>query len=420
MINYFKKMIETEKGKKIITPQLIIIIIYFIIILTSECFYRDELFEYSYKNFIPKFQSITDKYILLKTYFKISSTLGKNIFIFLFNLIICIIYYSYQEIFICLSTIFTSVSLMGYLKLIYHSHRPYWHNLYIFNDSNELGYGNPSGHSFTSTSGYLSFIFLVLNIDFFKKKYCLIDFLNYGIFIINLLWIFSIMISRLYFAVHSINQIIFGFLLGIGVFLFYFNYLNLYNYSSEEFFNFIDDNKLYVIPLIVIYFFSVFIPFNLIKEPSNDIKNLINEISTVKKPEYKKFNSEAITGEITILLILGAYLGLIFLKKKIEDTPLTYEADLILGKNNNNIKIKIIRFLLCVSFGLPFLLFYIPNYNNNLILIYICKIGIPYVLSTFFIFGPGIYYSYMWTSDNIDNRSPSLIERNIISEEKKN
>ena len=389
MINYFKKMIETEKGKKIITPQLIIII-YFIIILTSECFYRDELFEYSYKNFIPKFQSITDKYILLKTYFKISSTLGKNIFIFLFNLIICIIYYSYQEIFICLSTIFTSVSLMGYLKLIYHSHRPYWHNLYIFNDSNELGYGNPSGHSFTSTSGYLSFIFLVLNINFFKKKYCLIDFLNYGIFIINLLWIFSIMISRLYFAVHSINQIIFGFLLGIGVFLFYFNYLNLYNYSSEEFFNFIDDNKLYVIPLIVIYFFSVFIPFNLIKEPSDDIKNLINEISTVK------------------------------LKKKIEDTPLTYEADLILGKNNNNIKIKIIRFLLCVSFGLPFLLFYIPNYNNNLILIYICKIGIPYVLSTFFIFGPGIYYSYMWTSVNIDNRSPSLIERNIISEEKKN
>ena len=224
------------------------------------------------------------------------------------------------------------------------------------------------------------------------------------------------MISRLYFAVHSINQIIFGFLLGIGVFLFYFNYLNLYNYSSEEFFNFIDDNKLYVIPLIVIYFFSVFIPFNLIKEPSDDI----NEISTVKKPEYKKFNSEAITGEITILLILGAYLGLIFLKKKIEDTPLTYEADLILGKNNNNIKIKIIRFLLCVSFGLPFLLFYIPNYNNNLILIYICKIGIPYVLSTFFIFGPGIYYSYMWTSVNIDNRSPSLIERNIISEEKKN
>ena len=75
---------------------------------------------------------------------------------------------------------------------------------------------------------------------------------------------------------------------------------------------------------------------------------------------------------------------------------------------------------MCVSFGLPFLLFYIPNYNNNLILIYICKIGIPYVLSTFFIFGPGIYYSYMWTSDNIDNRSPSLIERNIISEEKKN
>ena len=192
---------EKKKKKKNI---FLFLIIYFTIIIISEQFYRNPLFKYSYETFEPIIQDKLGKDNFISFIFKTASFLGRNILVYGINITICIFFYSYQEIIITLLTIFTSISLVGYFKILYHNPRPYWinSNIKLIDD---LGYGNPSGHSFTSSTGYLCcfylisnklkkrifyFIYFILLLLFGFLLLCLVDFISLLIVLIKLFLVF--------------------------------------------------------------------------------------------------------------------------------------------------------------------------------------------------------------------------------------
>ena len=193
------------------------------------------------------------------------------------------------------------------------------------------------------------------HLDFHILNHQLI--LYYFFYFITLIWVFIIMFSRLYFAAHSINQVIFGFLLGCGIFILFFAFFQLQNYSTNDFFKVFDEKKQFVIPICLIYLFSILIPYFLVKEPD------INTIKVDKKiPNYRIFNAESIYAQINIVLILGYYLGILFVNKKINDDNLNdEEKNNILGKyENNEISLidKLLRLFINFIFCLPGLFFF--------------------------------------------------------------
>jgi len=207
------------------------IALYFILILVIERFYYDKLFNESLE-IIPHFQETNNKYDKLWrfiTFFGTKPGIGP-IYIILFLLI-------------PLNKVFTLTFLLlftGYvdhtLKVVYRQERPIWMNDEIdVGVQHACGYGNPSGHSLSSTCLYLSLWFMIreINKDFISNK-LLCKILNILNLIIVIVTFGLIMSSRLYLGVHSLNQIIFGCSLGFGIFLLFLPVLKIYQ-TEEKF-----------------------------------------------------------------------------------------------------------------------------------------------------------------------------------------
>ena len=120
---------------------------------------------------------------------------------------------------------------------------------------------------------------------------------------------------------------------------------------------------------------------------------------------YLKYFNNDLVGCLLILILLGMYLGLIFLKKKIDIDFPDYENKIInLNKTNTTIRLK--RSMIFLVFSFPILLaLIIPE--NNLFVIFVFKIGLPFFLIGFSIFGPGIYYGFVFSQKD-ENNSPKV------------
>jgi membrane-associated phospholipid phosphatase len=110
-------------------------------------------------------------------------------------------------------------SLISLFKLIYHDPRPYMASSDIQAYSCSKEFGNPSGHSFSSS---LTFSMLFLDIFYgenvFKNNLVLNQdnkFLKAIFFVLGLSWAASIPFSRYLLGVHSLDQVIYGSSLGI-------------------------------------------------------------------------------------------------------------------------------------------------------------------------------------------------------------
>ena len=212
--------------------------IFFIVIIISEIFYRRPLYDLSVKyisqikqeGFFHNFYIFWSNYYL--TIINISGILITNLF---FPLHVFYSHISAQAI---------SGSFNGLLKSIYSNERPYW-DIYIQNDSKNiqlpkptectLGFGNPSGHSMSST--YILYLWnLFICSNFFnkmrgKKKIII----KYATLILSIISIIFVTYSRINRQVHSFNQIIYGTLLGTAIFLFFCYTIKINTINSEEF-----------------------------------------------------------------------------------------------------------------------------------------------------------------------------------------
>ena len=104
--------------------------------------------------------------------------------------------------------------LTGVLKMIYTGWRPYWVDPSINPEYCEGGWGNPSGHALCTTAVYLTLWRLFFQDKKHKNKHT-----QKRIWLFfTILFVSMICLSRLILGVHTLNQVISGASIGLGIY----------------------------------------------------------------------------------------------------------------------------------------------------------------------------------------------------------
>ena len=315
--------------KKII--YIICLIFYLIIVFVTEIFYRDKLYEFSVKY---------EKKIKQEGFLHYFYFFWSYIFIYgmlLIGAIIVMLLYPINIFFCYITIIITLIFTMCLLKSIYINSRPYWNIFYDIykeiNNYNNLdkfptecdgGFGNPSGHSLMSTS-FLCLWYLFINSNPIKKlKKNLQIFIKCIFLFITIVCILSVTFSRIHRQIHSFNQIIFGTLLGISVFFTFCFIIEFDKIKPDDFINTLDRYKYFIIPILLILFsISVILGYTRHNKDEADYQKVLKIYCKYRKEQIFGINTAYHSG--VIFIIIGGYLGLLFLKYKISKIYLINE-----------------------------------------------------------------------------------------------
>ena len=390
---------------KIISKKILFLSIYLIIIIITNEFYRNYLFKYSYNSFEEKIQKSFCRKI--DFYFYFFTYLGNEyglIPVFLISFIISIKFF-----FIIFSIFCFSLYWNGIFKLIYYYPRPFWKNNDLFKYC-ETGYGNPSGHSMISTIFYLGIIEFICQSKYFKN-YSIIKFRK----LFSLFLIYNIMFSRIYFGVHSIDQVLYGHFLGLGLYYLVFEIIELHKYNSIKFIVILLSYKLYI---ILLYLFSISISFLFLifidyDSKNKEFKSNLKEQCPNSK-EYRIFHYESYYTIFRTFLWFGAFLGYIFLNVFIDIVKLDENLKMNYNSFKDKIKIKIFRSGIMFLTVLPSLLFYFLNFES-IPKIFLFNTIIPSIIQGFLLFGPGNYFGILFVKkylmknyEDYNNVEPSI------------
>jgi membrane-associated phospholipid phosphatase len=324
------------------------------------------------------------------SFLKILSYIGSNsMFIWLF--LVVHIFFSISNSFAFLCVVLFSNYLNNLMKIIYQNPRPFWIDTELKLSCNG-GFGNPSGHSMRSAAIYLAFAHLITDKNFTSSRSLNVIWKSI-IFSISIGLIIGIMLSRVYLGAHSINQIIFGSLLGIALYLFVFFILELQKVDRNTFFRFFVNMKK---NLGLLCFYLVLIGIGILtwsvqRHNNNIYTNIVSEICP-KIKEEKKFYNDGLHGILPINGMIGAHLGLMLLAYFIEKNYLfkmNYVNELYKGRFLH----YIFRILLMLVFSLPFILTKIKLEDASLVGVFLFKISVPYLLTLFSLYGLFIYSS---------------------------
>ena len=418
----------------------IIIIIISIILFIIEFFYRDPLFQYSI-DFEKKWQENATKETI--TTFKIFTKIGGE-YLMAVPIIIVLWFFTLIKSYVYLMGFIFCLQFHSMMKIWYGNKRPFWQDPSLYKGICDGGFGNPSGHSITTSFLYLSLFFYYTQAKVTRDKYKILII----ILLFCLFWIVMILLSRIILGMHSVNQIIYGTSLGLIISSFIFIVFKIHQLPVSIYKKFFREKKYKYIILsilcvfIIITISNVFI-FN--KEFDYDKYNdILDKLCEKKVPKYRRFNLDGLFGSITILALLGMYLGQIVFwylienkykfnevnymnnikqiqemnindikfsndiknskneiinKNKIETDNLSQDSfdDLINHWNTNRIYIcdfknilKLIAVLIICL--LPAILFIAIKNDSDIIIIFIFKLGIPMLLVPFLIYSFGFYF----------------------------
>lgn len=381
------------------TIKSVLLFIFVVLTIVTELFYREGLYNYSL-HFIEEWKK--DPWPTTKIFFQIMTTLGGEYCLVIYLLVIYF-FFPLSKSFSFVIGIIACNFIDNVMKLLYHDPRPFWSNIDLFSDSCDGGFGNPSGHAFTSTFTYLGFFRLLSKTKFFANQ------LIYKIilFLVALFFIITIVLSRIYLAMHSINQIIYGSLLGFSVYYLIFHILYMHEMKTKTYLSFFT-NKTNIIIYLVSFIISflvllgsyLLIDFDSITTP--DIKDNVYKKLEIKCPiygqdkPYRKFEKDGMFGGLTIFCLIGAYLGQLFLWYKVHQSYGTSKDELI---NNwvynrssvfyNGLKLIQVAGILILC-AIPMVIYLIIG-GQNLAVIFIFKVSIPFFLALFMLYGPGLY-----------------------------
>ena len=388
--------------------KLIIFIIYILLSLIFEQYYRKPLFQISLnfqKKINPKFTESSIKI------FKLLSKFGtQNALIPL--LIIILILFPLNISYTFCSIIILSSYYDNILKILYGSPRPFW--IYpSIKKTCDGGYGNPSGHSFSSFSVYLSLWNIITDLSYFNMR----SYLKIFLLFVFILFSFLICLSRIFLSIHSFNQILFGIILGIGIYFYYFHIFELHKFSGKEFFQYINgtyENIIHTLKFIIYIIILLFL--YLFKENNwKEYYNIINkECSHLY--EYRKFNNDGFFIGSVLFLLIGAHYGLYFLFTKSQIQRPFKEEQINKWSQYQNKKNLILKILLFFPHSIPMIIYLLIPNNSPLYILFPIKVIIPYIITGFCFFGiyinnciklklanQNIYYNYRIGSE-IDNK----------------
>lgn len=373
--------------------KLAAVIVYFAVSITVEIFYRDPLFDYSL-TFEEKVQATLPDWF--KQYLTFVTDFGVERYLVPIMLAIAL-FVPLSKIISIVISMFSAIYLDNIMKLIYHNPRPYWENPKLNDKIHcDLGFGNPSGHSFVSSATYLSIWFVLTDYKFFKEK-VIGKVIRWILCVLCFLFVFSIMFSRIYLGVHSLDQIIYGCNMGVGTFLLYFWVFKIGSLTPKEFFIYYDKAKYYLHVIFVLFFSASCILYFTVSNPNKDRYERVirDQCGDDKVKEYRLFNGDGMYGSTTIFVLIGALLGYSFLKhfvnKKFEG-----EEETIINWHKEIITRRAVRIVIGAAFAAPVLLSKLVNEKiEKLIIIYVFRCIVPYLITSFLFMGPGILIGYI-------------------------
>ena len=299
--NYFIQAFLSDK----ITNTIIMILLP--IIIFTELFYRKPLFNLSLtvEKHIQNFMGDKDSTPII--IFKIITDFGGDYFMVI-GIVIVYWFFSIVETFTYTFGFLFSLYIHCVMKVWYASLRPNWEDPSLFIGVCDGSFGNPSGHSFISFFNYLTLLRFVLDHKNIKDK----DFLKIILIILFLLWSTLVAFSRVVLGAHSINQIIFGTLLGMWVSLCITHVFKCDKITAKYYRSFFREKQyiifftVYVILCIIISIISTFI-FNQNLDYDELNKKLNKNCSVII--ENKRFNYASLKDSILISGFFGLYCG---------------------------------------------------------------------------------------------------------------
>lgn len=281
-----------------------LIILFTTIAIVSEYFYRDRLFKYSI-DFERDWQNITPPFVF--TIFKIITKVGGE-YLMAFPIGIVTCFFSLIKTVMFLFGMIFCLHFHSLMKMWYGSKRPFWEDPNLYQGICDGGFGNPSGHSMTTTYLYLG-LFLILCETKPVKNHLGIKII---LFIACNVWIVLVILSRLILGVHSVNQVIYGSSLGLSLFLIMFSAFKLHE-MPVGFYRKLFVKKRYVVPLSFVWcFLCLFsIGSKFMYNQNFDYKKYKQVLDEKCKglPEYRKFNLDALFGSMIVVGIAGIYYG---------------------------------------------------------------------------------------------------------------
>ena len=397
---------EKEKLKKVFYIKIFISAIYFILIICIENLYRENLYRKSIE-VQENIRNDHEKESAFYNFWKFMSIFGEAKATFpIFGLIF--LFFPLSSSFLTLQTLIYSIYITNLFKIIYRNSRPYWESDILDVVCNS-GYGNPSGHSVTSTAYYLTLPHIVTNFQFFKSgKMNML--LRITIFCLFIIFGSLIMISRVMLAAHAINQVIYGFSLGFGVYLVNIYLLSYHTYSSDEFLEHIINKcvSIFYILFHIILLIILIVVYIVIEDDKyieyNSYKNIFNGIRCKIKNKYLMLKHDGFFQALSLTSLLGAHLGiivLIFLLKK-----LNYNINgFIIEFNKSSIKNWFIRLPILLLSGIFIILYFCIPGDISLTLIFIFKSALPFFLTTFGIYFLGMFICihFKLSNENIEH-----------------
>ena len=418
----------------------IIIIIISIILFIIEFFYRDPLFQYSI-DFEKKWQENATKETI--TTFKIFTKIGGE-YLMAVPIIIVLWFFTLIKSYVYLMGFIFCLQFHSMMKIWYGNKRPFWQDPSLYKGICDGGFGNPSGHSITTSFLYLSIFFYYTQAKVTRDKYKILII----ILLFCLFWIVMILLSRIILGMHSVNQVIYGTSLGLIISSFILIVFKIHQLPVSIYKKFFREKKyIYIILSILCVFIIITIANVFIFNKGFDYdkyNDILDKLCEKKVPKYRRFNLDGLFGSITILALLGMYLGQIVFwylienkykfnevnymnnikqiqemnindikfsndnknskneiinKNKIENDNLSQDSidDLINHWNTNRIFIfdfknilKLIAVLIICL--LPAILFIAIKNDSDIIIIFIFKLGIPMLLVPFLIYSFGFYF----------------------------
>jgi hypothetical protein len=204
-----------------------------------------------------------------------------------------------------------------------------------------------------------------------------------------------IILSRIILAAHSINQVLYGALLGIGVYAILIHIIQYHKYSSIQFYQHIKKKrikKIYYIFHIFLLIISILIYLFTENKDHTDInKTIFNGIRCDIKPYYKRYKNGGLFQALAIMGIIGAQFGvdILFILLKKNNYMINYS--IIEWNKNNKIKYAFFRLIVISISSIGIFFYYIVPGNIILFFAFLFKSALPIFLGMFGIYSLGIY-----------------------------
>ena len=397
-----EKKLEAKFKSKYSLITCIISILYFGLIISTEITYKKKLFDKSIK-FQEDLREKFDKESSFYKFWNFISFFGTNLFCFGVFFII-FIFFPLNSSFLVLQSLNFADYLTNLFKIIYRNPRPYWKSNRLDIVCNS-GYGNPSGHSVIGLSFYLVLSHVFTNFDFFRKNKKG-QILRIIIFCFFSVLIVLIIISRFFLSAHSINQILYGTLLGFGIYFLEIHIISYHTYSSKQFIKHIVSQNV-VLTYFIIYAFLlglllvIYFCFDDDKFLENFIfANIFNGERCDKKRKYQVLKTTGFTQALGITSIIGAHLGtilLIYVLKKFN-----YKIDNINEFNRTSIKKWFMRLPILILSVIFVILYIAVPKSSPLAIIVIFKFALPFFLTAFGIYFFGVFICVRFNLVNKD------------------